>query len=139
MAMRLTIKDNIRESRLFNERAAIALFITVLLLLFIGGRLVYLQVISHAHYTTLSDGNRISIVAVPPLRGFIYDRNGVLLAQNIPSFSLEIIPEQVGDLEHTIRRTAQDHRDQRRGYSSLLPATQAEAIVQQHYAALPSQ
>ncbi len=123
MAMRLTIKDNIRESRLFNERAAIALFITVLLLLFIGGRLVYLQVISHAHYTTLSDGNRISIVAVPPLRGFIYDRNGVLLAQNIPSFSLEIIPEQVGDLEHTIdelrRIIAISDEDIRRFYRQL--------------------
>lgn len=102
MPIRLTIKDNIRESRLFNERAAFALFITVLLILLIGGRLVYLQVISHAHFTTLSDGNRISIVAVPPMRGFIYDRNGVLLAQNVPSFSLEIIPEQVSDLEGTL-------------------------------------
>lgn len=100
--MRLTIKDNLRESRLFNERAAIALFITILLLLAIGGRLVYLQVISHEHFSTLSEGNRINIVAVPPMRGFIFDRNGVLLAQNIPSFSLEIIPEQVADLDSTI-------------------------------------
>jgi penicillin-binding protein 2 len=102
MPVRLTIKDNIRESRLFNERAAFALFITVMLLLVVGARLVYLQVISHAHFSTLSDGNRINIVATPPMRGFIFDRNGVMLAQNIPSFSLEIIPEQVDDLEGTI-------------------------------------
>jgi penicillin-binding protein 2 len=102
MPLRLTIKDNIRESRLFNERAAFALFITVLLILLVGGRLIYLQVISHAHFSTLSDDNRINIVAVPPMRGFIYDRNGVLLADNIPSVSLEIIPEQVRDLERTI-------------------------------------
>ncbi len=102
MPIRLTIKDNIRESRLFNERAAFALAITVLLLLLIGGRLVWLQVISHTHFSTLSDENRINIVAVPPMRGFIYDRNGVILAQNIPSFSLEIIPERVSDIDRTI-------------------------------------
>ncbi len=102
MPVRLTIKDNIRESRLFNERAAFALFIAALLMLAIGARLVYLQVISHAHFSTLSDKNRITITAVPPMRGFIFDRNGVLLAQNIPSFSLEIIPEQIDNLEQTI-------------------------------------
>lgn len=102
MPIRLTIKDNIRESRLFNERAAFALAITVLLLLLIGGRLVWLQVISHTHFSTLSDENRINIVAVPPMRGFIYDRNGVILAQNIPSFSLEVIPERVSNIDRTI-------------------------------------
>ncbi len=104
MPIRLTIKDNIRESRLFNERAVFALVIAVLLLLLIGGRLIWLQVISHAHFTTLSDENRINIVAVPPMRGFIYDRNGVILAQNIPSFSLEVIPEQVADIDRTIEQ-----------------------------------
>ncbi|MCC6302898.1 MAG: penicillin-binding protein 2 [Gammaproteobacteria bacterium] len=100
--MRLTIKDHIRESRLFNERAAFAL-VAVLLLLMVGiARLVYLQIISHEHFSTLSDVNRISLVPVPPTRGLIYDRNGVVLAQNLPAFSLVLIPEQISDMDATI-------------------------------------
>ncbi len=100
--MRATIKDHIRESRLFNERAAVALVIALLLIGVIIARLVYLQIISHEHFATLADENRINIVAIPPTRGLIYDRNGVLLAQNLPAFSLEITPEQTPDLEATI-------------------------------------
>ncbi|MGE0278034.1 MAG: penicillin-binding protein 2 [Nitrospiraceae bacterium] len=100
--MRLTIKDHIRESRLFNERAAIALFIVLGLILLILARLVYLQIISHDHFATLSEVNRINLVPVAPTRGLIYDRNGVVLAQNLPAFSLEVIPEQVRDLDATV-------------------------------------
>ena len=102
--MRLTIKNHIRESRLFNERAAVALLLTLLLTLLVIARLVYLQIISHDHFATLADENRIDIIAIPPTRGLIYDRNGVLLAQNLPAFSLEIIPEQVQNLQETIRQ-----------------------------------
>jgi len=100
--MRLTIKDHIRESRLFNERAAIALFIVICLLFLIVARLIYLQIVNHEHFATLSEVNRINLVPVPPTRGLIYDRNGVVLAQNLPAFSLEIIPEQVRDMDATI-------------------------------------
>lgn len=100
--MRLTIKDHIRESRLFNERAAIALFIVAILLSISIARLVYLQILSHEHFSTLSDENRISLIPVPPTRGLIYDRNGVALAQNLPAFSLVLIPEQIVDMDATI-------------------------------------
>lgn len=104
MPVRDTIKDHIRESRLFNERAAWAVFISLLLIGLIASRLVFLQVVDYGHYATLSDGNRIDLVAVAPTRGFIYDRNGVVLAQNIPSFSLELIPEKAGNLDEAIAR-----------------------------------
>lgn len=121
--MRLTIKDHIRESRLFSERAAVAVAIAALLMLIIIARLFYLQIISHEHFATLSDVNRINIVAVPPKRGLIYDRNGVLLAQNLPSFSLEIIPEQVDDMEATLKALREliqiSENDMRRFYKQL--------------------
>ena len=53
--MRLAIKDHIRESRLFNERAAVALALFLLLVTALLARLFYLQVLSHQHYATLSD------------------------------------------------------------------------------------
>lgn len=104
MPRRLTIKDHARETRLFTQRAIIAFVVIVLIMFGVVSRLVYLQVINHDHYETLSQKNRVKIVSVPPTRGLIYDRNGVLLAENIPSFSLELTPEQVIDMDGTLAR-----------------------------------
>ncbi len=65
-------------------------------------RLVYLQIVGHEHYATRSKNNRIKIAPIAPTRGLIYDRKGRILANNIPAYSLEIIPEQVKDMEKTL-------------------------------------
>lgn len=96
------LRDPMRETRIVRVRMIIALAFTVAFVFVVLGRLVYLQVINHDRYITLSKNNQISIVSLPPARGLIYDRNGVLLAQNVPSFGLEIIPEQVEDLQATL-------------------------------------
>ncbi|HEB63784.1 MAG TPA: penicillin-binding protein 2 [Gammaproteobacteria bacterium] len=96
---RRDIKDHIRESRNFSHRSAAALVLVVILVSVILGRLVYLQVANYEHYTTQAQNNRVKIIPVAPTRGLIYDRNGVILAQNQTSFTLEIIPEKVDDLE----------------------------------------
>ncbi|HKK13241.1 MAG TPA: penicillin-binding protein 2 [Gammaproteobacteria bacterium] len=103
MPRRITFKDHLLESRLFMRRAVAALIVSVLLVLVLISRLVYLQVMAHQHFTTLSRENRVKILPVPPTRGLIYDRNGTLLAENLPSFRLEIIPEQVPDLKKTLK------------------------------------
>ena len=98
----LALKDHIRESLIFNRRLLVAIFITGLLLLLLLIRLVYLQIIHQEHYSTLSENNRVNILPIPPTRGLIYDRNGVVLAQNLPSFSLRLVPEHIPDLEQTL-------------------------------------
>lgn len=98
----LTIKDHFRETNLFNTRLIVAAIIATSMFLIIVSRLFYLQVLNHQHYVTLSEGNRLSIRPIAPIRGLIYDRNGVLLAQNTPTFTLEIIPERSQDIEQTI-------------------------------------
>lgn len=102
MRNQITIKDYLRESHMFNTRVLVAVAIIVLLAFSVVARLIYLQVVGHEYYTTLSNKNRVDIVPIPPTRGLIYDRNGTLLAQNLPSFSLEITPERVSDLEMTL-------------------------------------
>lgn len=102
MVKRTPLKDHLRETHLFTARAVTALVCVVILMLAVALRLVYLQIISHEHFATLSESNRVNIVPVPPTRGLIYDRKGVLLAQNTPSFSLELVPEQTGDLDATL-------------------------------------
>src|SRR3569833_2332096 len=102
MARRTHLKDHLRETHLFAGRAVVALVCVALLMIAAVLRLVYLQIISHDHFITLPENNRVNIVPIPPTRGLIYDRKGVLIAQNTPSFSLDIVPEQVKDLDDTL-------------------------------------
>lgn len=98
----LGLKDYGRESRRFNSRVLLAGLFVVLLLGFLVGRMAFLQISSHQHYTTLSRDNRVKLVPLPPTRGLIYDRNGVPLAENRPAFNLEITPERVEELPQTL-------------------------------------
>lgn len=98
----LTIKDQFFESRLFLNRSVAMLMFCLVLVGTLVGRLVYLQILAHEHFTTLSRDNRVKILPEPPNRGLIYDRNGILLADNLPSFRLEITPEQVKDMDATL-------------------------------------
>jgi penicillin-binding protein 2 len=99
----ISIKDYLRESQLFISRCIAAGGVVVLLLLAVVARLVYLQVMLHDHYKTLSQDNRVKIEPLPPTRGLVFDRNGEILAQNLPAYSLEIVPEKVDDLSATIQ------------------------------------
>ena len=98
----LTIKDASRESRLSSVRAVNAAIIVAILTFVLVGRLVHLQVFKHQHFTTLSENNRVKIVPIAPTRGLIFDRRGEILAQNLPAFSLEVVPEVVDDIDTLI-------------------------------------
>ena len=102
MAKRLTLKDHAQESRRFIQRSITAL---VVILCFSGAlllRLAYLQIIDHPLYSTLSKRNILDIIPIEPNRGLIYDRNGILLAKNLPVYSLDIIPAKAKNIHKTI-------------------------------------
>jgi len=103
MAEPLALKDHSGESQVFFDRIVLGLVLLVIAILFLAARMFYLQVMQHDLYTTLSDKNRIQVQSVPPIRGLIYDRNGELIADNVPSFSLTITRERVEDLESTLK------------------------------------
>lgn len=106
MNRRMRMKDPVAETSLFFVRATIAAGVIGLLMLALAARLFYLQIIEHHQYRTLADRNRISVQPIAPTRGLIYDRNGVLLAENRSSFALEIIPAKVPDLATTLDQLA---------------------------------
>jgi penicillin-binding protein 2 len=93
------LKDYSSEARLFSNRVIVSVLLILIMLGSLVTRLVYLQVIDHQHYTTLSNDNRVKIIPVGPTRGLIYDRNGIVLAENQPAYRLEIVPEQVEDMQ----------------------------------------
>lgn len=79
-------------------------------LLFMGGlaaRMNYLQVDQADQYLLLAEENRINIRLIPPARGEIFDRNGVRLAQNSPSYRIVMVREDAGDVEEVMHRLAQ--------------------------------
>ncbi len=100
------IKDHHSERRLFAARLAVSAVVATLLLGTVITRLVQLQVVDHEHFAEQSHGNRIRIEAIPPTRGLIFDRRGRVLAENLPAYQLELVPEQVRDLDDTLARLA---------------------------------
>ena len=107
MSKREQLKDDYLEIRLIRRRLVLAAVFTVMLLSLVLGRLYVLQVLEYEHFSTLSDSNRVRIKALPPTRGLIFDRNGVVMADNLPAYRLEIVREQVHDLDATLEQLRQ--------------------------------
>jgi penicillin-binding protein 2 len=94
---RRPLKNAAAELQQFRNRALLAF---VLVLAGVAGLAAWyfrLQVLEHRDYATRSEANRIRLQPVVPGRGLIYDRNGQVLAENVPAFRLEVVPEQAGD------------------------------------------
>jgi penicillin-binding protein 2 len=100
------IKDHHSERRLFIARVVLASVISFVLLGIVIARLVQLQVFEYEVFAAQSQGNRVRIKAVPPIRGLVFDREGRVLAENLPAYQLELIPEQIADIDDTLKRLA---------------------------------
>lgn len=98
------IKNLYEEKRTFTGRVVFAAFLCLVMIGLLAMRLIDLQLLRHDYYSTRADDNRMRLTPIAPVRGLIYDRNGALIAQNLPSFVLDITPERVGNLADTIER-----------------------------------
>jgi penicillin-binding protein 2 len=149
MAFRSMLKDYHSEARLFRRRAYVAMGFTALLILGLSVRMTLLQVHEYKHYVTQSNDNRIQVRSLPPARGHILDRNGVVLAENQTTLSLVLIPEQIDDLDttlHSLREIVAVSEDelqrfhkQRKRQRSFLPATLRYHLSDEEVARFESQ
>ena len=112
MPQHITLKDPHREARIYGARTVTAVLLVCGLLALITVRYYSLQVTNYETYKTQSERNRVQLQPLPPKRGLIYDRNGVLLADNRPSYILSVVRERVADLDATLWRTAGSGADQ---------------------------
>ena len=94
--------DMQRENLIFRRRVILASVIVFLGLVGLIVRYAYLQIYTHDQYVTQSDNNRIKLVSAPPSRGYIYDRNGVILADNQPVFTAVISPDEIDNPDNTL-------------------------------------
>ncbi len=92
---------------LVHRRIYLIAALILLILLTIMAQVFYLQVTRHEHFTTLSENNQIKIMPVVPSRGRIFSKDGILLADNRISFSLELVPERVADEQAVIAQLSQ--------------------------------
>lgn len=99
---RQAMRDYTAEDKLFLRRAFIAVCLVAVIFGVLLLNMYQLQIVSFEDYQTRADGNRIKVVPIAPNRGLIYDRNGVLLAENRPSFSLRMVKEQIREIDDTV-------------------------------------
>ena len=104
---RVIIRNHSAEANLFARRTFITFAGVLVLLLVLFTNIYSLQVESFEKYQTRSNSNRIKLLPVAPNRGLIYDRNGVILADNKPVYSLAVIPEQTDNLQANIEEVSE--------------------------------
>ena len=102
--MRRTARDTEESARQVNRRAllmggAMGAFVAVL-----GARMKYLQVDQADEFQLLAEENRINIRLIPPARGLILDRNGILIAGNEQNYRVVITRETAGDVNSVLHR-----------------------------------
>ncbi|AIZ34323.1 penicillin-binding protein 2 [Pseudomonas parafulva] len=96
MPQQIRLKDHEKDARLVRNRVVVGAVAIMLLVAVLIARLYYLQIIQYDYHSTLSENNRVHVQPIPPTRGLIFDRNGVIVADNRPSFSLTMTRERAG-------------------------------------------
>ncbi len=104
MNPRRELPDGRTESARFGRRALAGFAIMLAALLVVAGRFVYLQVYEHGEYSTRAQANRVRLRHLPPPRGLIYDREGKLLADNVPAFRLDVVPDKIRHMDAMLQR-----------------------------------
>ena len=102
MTQPIRLKDHEKDARTVRSRVVVGAVAVCVLLLVLIARLYFLQVIQYDYHSTLSENNRVHVQPIPPTRGLIYDRNGVIIADNRPSFSLSITRERAGEWQQVL-------------------------------------
>ncbi len=103
----LRLQDYISDTKVIQSRLIVTSVVVLLLVCVLIWRLFVLQIDENERFNTLSQENRIRLVPLPPVRGQIYDRNGIPLAQNLPVYAIEVHPDQVEDMDAALDRVSQ--------------------------------
>ncbi len=127
-------QDSFSSLEKYQSRIQTALWFVMACLLILFFRFFWLQVVKHTKYSTASESNRIAIITTPSPRGLIIDRNGIVIARNFPSYSLEITPagttmplEQLVDSLNSVLKIST--KDRQNFFRSLQGAKKTESIA----------
>jgi penicillin-binding protein 2 len=102
MVKKFRLDAHKHEIQIFNRRLFVAGGVVCLLVMILIGWMINLQFFNHIYYSERSEGNRLHSQFIPPTRGLIYDRQGVLVADNRPIFNLTVVRENAADFEESV-------------------------------------
>ncbi|PKF62247.1 penicillin-binding protein 2 [Psychromonas sp. psych-6C06] len=100
----INIRNHSAESALFMRRTLVVFIAIIIAIAALISNLYYLQINSFESFQTRSNDNRINVQTVPPNRGLIYDRNGIILAENRPVYSLQVVVKKTKNLKQKIEK-----------------------------------
>ena len=98
--------DPVRERRIFAGRLLVTAIVVAVMAIVIIARYFDLQINRYQNFATNSDNNRVHVRPAAPSRGLIYDRNGQLLADNLPTYNLTIVRERSENLDNLLAKVA---------------------------------
>ncbi len=96
------IRDHLREAAIVQSRLVMISFLVIVLAGILVARLYYLQINQYDKFLELADKNRVDTHPIAPVRGLVFDRNGLPLAANARAYNLEILPKQVKEMDELI-------------------------------------
>lgn len=102
MVKKFRLDEHKHEIQIFSRRLVVACAVVALLALILIGWMINLQFVNHSYYSERSEGNRLHSQFIPPTRGLIYDRNGVLMADNRPIFNLTVVRELATEFDSSL-------------------------------------
>ena len=103
---RRPVKNASLEVEQFRRRAFLGFAVVAVCLIVLAGWYFKLQVLDHQTYAAQSEANRIKPRPIVPGRGLILDRKGRVLADNVPEFRLDVMPEEAGDIDTLLKQLA---------------------------------
>lgn len=98
------MRDEIVKYKTYTRRAIFLAGLKIGLISLIAGRYYYLQMVNSEKYKTLAEQNRIKVIILPALRGHMYDRNGLEIANNTVYYRLGVDPYKLNQLDNIIER-----------------------------------
>lgn len=104
MKHQFPLKNVQAEKSIFRSRVFFAIAFVTFFLLILLSRYAYLQIVHYEEFREAADKNRIRLQPIAPARGYIYDRNGILLADNYPVFTATLSKADVTDIDKTVER-----------------------------------
>ena len=107
MPQPIQLKDHEKDALLVRRRIIVGALVVLLLSGVLVARMYFLQVIQFDYHSTLSENNRVHVQPIPPSRGLIFDRNGRVIADNRPSFSLTVTRERAGEWREVLDRVVE--------------------------------
>ena len=102
--MKSTSSENLNSTKQFSRRALVIGGMQLSMIAALGVRMRFLQINEAEKYRLLAEENRINVRLLPPSRGLIFDREGRLIAENLPNYRIGLIREDTGDVEEILTK-----------------------------------